>query len=84
MKNFFNKQTPLEKEWLKLEKQEQEFKEKRLNKRESKLDKLLEEKVPPKLQDTLDKVFEKAFQTVLEKGTTVVEKHIIKMKKRLL
>lgn len=72
--NLFNRQTPLEKEWTKLEKQEKAFKEKHLHKSDSKLDQLLAEKVPEKLQDTLDKSFAKAFQVVFEKGTGVIEK----------
>lgn len=68
------KQTPLEKEWLKLEKQEQKYLQKRLEKQNSKLNQLLEQKVPEGLQQTLDGAFAKAFHVVFEKGTAVIEK----------
>ena len=51
---LFDKRTPLQKEWEKLEVQEQRFLQKRSEKRESILNQKLEEKIPPKLQKTLD------------------------------
>lgn len=66
--------TPLEKEWLKVERQEQQFIEKRLEKKDSKLNQLLESNVPPNLQKTLDVAFSKAFYLVFEKGTGIIEK----------
>lgn len=66
--------TPLEKEWFKVEKQEQKFLQKREEKTESKLNRMISEKVPKSLQDTLDVAFEKAFWLVFEKGTGVIEK----------
>lgn len=66
--------TPLEKEWLKVERQEQQFMQKRLEKKDSKLNQLLESKVPPNLQKTLDVAFSKAFYLVFEKGTGIIEK----------
>lgn len=68
------KQTPLEKEWIRVEKQEQAYLQKRMEKQESKLNQLLENKVPENLQKTLDTAFVKAFQTIFEKGTGVIEK----------
>jgi len=68
------KQTPLEKEWAKLEKQEAAYLQKRMEKTDSKLNQLLAAKVPEKLQGTLDAAFYKAFQLVFEKGTAVIEK----------
>lgn len=71
---MWEKQTPLQKEWSKLIKQETAYLEKRLEKSDSKLNQLLENKVPPTLQGTLGKAFSKAFHTVFEKGTGVIEK----------
>ena len=44
---LFDKRTPLQKEWEKLEVQEQRFLQKRSEKRESILNQKLEEKIPP-------------------------------------
>lgn len=66
--------TPLEKEWLKVERQEQQFIHKRMEKKDSKLNQVLESKVPPNLQKTLDVAFSKAFYLVFEKGTGIIEK----------
>ena len=68
------KQTPLEKEWAKVEKQEQSYLQKHAEKKESKLNQLLENKVPAELQGTLDTTFAKAFKLVFEKGLGVIEK----------
>ena len=54
---LFDKRTPLQKEWEKLEVQEQRFLQKRSEKRENILNQKLEEKIPPKLQETLDTAF---------------------------
>ena len=66
--------TPREKEWSRLLKQEQTFLEKGTRKKDSKLNQILEDKVPEKLQGTLDAAFAKAFETIFEKGTGVLEK----------
>ena len=66
--------TPLQKEWAKLEKQEAAYLMKRMEKTDSKMSQFLEKKVPPNLQNTLDAAFSKAFYTVFEKGTGVIEK----------
>lgn len=66
--------TPKEKEWSRLLKQEQGFLEKGAHKKDSKLNQLLEDKVPEKLQGTLDAAFAKAFEAIFEKGTGMIEK----------
>ena len=68
------KQTPLQKEWAKLEKQEAAYLQKQMEKTDSKLNQFLADKVPENLQGTLDKAFSKAFYVVFEKGTAVIEK----------
>lgn len=68
------KQTPLEKEWAKVEKQEQVYLQKHAQKKESKINQMLERKVPADLQKTLDTAFAKAFKMVFEKGMGVIEK----------
>ena len=68
------KLTPLEKEWSKVLNQELAYINKRAEKSDSRLNQLLEKKIPAGLQNTLDKAFFKAFQMVFEKGTGVIEK----------
>ena len=68
------KQTPLEKEWAKVEKQEKEYLLKRIEKKDSKLNQFLEGKVPADLQKTLNAAFAKGFSTVFEKGIGIIEK----------
>ena len=67
-------QRAMEKELMRLYKQERAFLEKRTEKKDSALNRLLAEKVPEKLQATLDAAFAKAFALVFEKGTAVIEK----------
>ena len=69
-----SKLTPLEKEWGRLVNRELAFISKRAEKTDSKLNQLLEKKVPVGLQKTLDTAFTKAFRLVFEKGTGVIEK----------
>lgn len=64
----------LEKEWIKLEKDEFNFLDKNMRKEDSKLNLFLADKVPGGLQDTLDVAFAKAFHLVFEKGTDLIEK----------
>lgn len=64
----------LDKEWAKVEKDEGRFITRQLDKEDSKLNKFLEDKVPAGLQSTLDGAFAKAFHTVFEKGTDLIEK----------
>lgn len=66
--------SPLEKEWIKVEKQEQTYIQKRMKKKDSRLNQLLEKKVPQNLQNTLDTAFSKAFYLIFEKGTGIIEK----------
>ena len=66
--------SPLEKEWNKVEKQEQVYMQKRMEKKESRLNQLLEKKVPKSLQSQLDIAFSKAFYLIFEKGTGIIEK----------
>lgn len=70
----FRKKDPLIKEMEYLKKQEIRFLNKRKEKKETKLNQFLKEKVPDKLQDTLDGAFAKAFALIFEKGTGVIEK----------
>ena len=71
---MFQRKSPLELEWEKLQKKEQKFLRARAEQKESLLNQKLAEKVPPKLQGTLDKAFAKAFGMIFEKGTDVIEK----------
>ena len=66
--------SPLEKEWNKVEKQEQTYMQKRMEKKDSRLNQLLEKKVPQSLQSKLDIAFSKAFYLIFEKGTGIIEK----------
>ena len=68
------KLSPLEKEWIKVEKQEQAYMEKQMEKKDSRLNQLLEKKIPHNLQNTLDAAFSKAFYLIFEKGTGIIEK----------
>ena len=77
---MFKLRSPWQKEWEKLLKKEIELTEKKKLKKESKLNTLLAQKVPPTLQDTLDKAYAKAFALVFEKGTAVIEKTYSKQK----
>ncbi len=66
--------SPLEKEWTKIENQELKYLNKRMEKKDSRLNQLLEKKVPENLQNTLDHAFSKAFYLIFEKGTGIIEK----------
>jgi len=69
-----SKLTPLEKEWGRVINQELAYISKRTEKSDSRLNQLLEKKIPAGLQNTLDTAFSKAFRMVFEKGTGVIEK----------
>lgn len=71
---LWKKVSPLEKEWTKLEDKELKYLNKRLEKKDFRLNQLLEEKIPENLQNTLDIAFFKAFTLIFEKGTGVIEK----------
>ena len=73
MKRFF-KSTPLEGELLRLKNEERRYMEKRKNEKPGRLNALLEDKVPDKLQDTLDNAFGAAFSLIFQKGTGIIEK----------
>jgi len=66
--------TPWEKEWSALVRQEQRYLTGHAQYKQPMLNRLLEGKVPPKLQDTLDAAFVKAFTLVFEKGTPLLER----------
>ena len=68
------KKTPYQKEWEALQKKEKRLLEKRKQKKETAMNRLLAEKIPEKLQGTLDAAFEKAFHLIFEKGTGAIEK----------
>lgn len=72
--SYRKRKSPLQKEWDALCKKEQSFLERKRQKKESALNRLLAEKVPEKMQRTLDVAFEKAFLLMFEKGTGVIEK----------
>ena len=73
MKRIFGS-TPLEREQQRLIAEERRYMEKRRNEKESRLNALLEDKVPDKLQETLDSAFGTAFSLIFQKGTGVIEK----------
>lgn len=77
---MFNRRTPWQKEWDKLIKKEEILVEKKRWAKQSKLNTLLAQKVPPNLQSTLDTAFEKAFSLVFQKGTAIIEKTYNKTK----
>ena len=66
--------SPIKKEWNRLIKEEQNYLKSNVDKKNNKINELLEEKVPNKLQTTLDNAFMKAFTIVFEKGNIVIEK----------
>lgn len=67
------KVSPWEKEWTALAKRERDWLHSNTQYKPPILTKLLEGKVPPKLQDTLDLAFAKAFGLIFEKGTPILE-----------
>lgn len=69
-----NKKVAIKAEWLALEKSERKYLDKNSDKGDSKLNQMLEEKVPEDLQNTLDYAFAKAFSVIFEKGVGVIEK----------
>ncbi len=74
MANLFKKKNPLETEWNMLLKSEQKFADSRKKQKKNMVNKLLEGKVPDKLQDTLNIAFQKAFSILFEKATPLLEK----------
>ena len=72
--NRYFKSTPLERELLRLNGEERRYMQKRKEEKPSRLNALLEDKVPDKLQDTLDNAFGAAFSLIFQKGTGIIEK----------
>lgn len=70
--SMFQRKTPFEAEWEKLQKKEQKFLKEREEQKVSYLNQKLADKIPPKLQGTLDKAFAKVFGLIFEKGTDVI------------
>lgn len=68
------KMTAREREWNHLMRQERTFLSKGSSRKDSRLNRLLADKVPEKLQETLDTAFAKAFEMIFEKGTGIIEK----------
>ena len=79
---FIKRKTPYEKELEELKKKERKFFSDRLEKKQGFIEKALEDKVPPKLQETLDAAFAKAFRLIFEKGNGIIEKTYQKEKAR--
>ena len=73
MKRHFE-HTPLERELQRLKTEERRYMKKRQTEKESRLNALLEDKVPDKLQETLDTAFATAFSLIFQKGTGIIEK----------
>ncbi len=71
---ILDKCSPLYKEWKKLVKDEQTYLKKHMDKKESGLELLLENKVPDRLKYNLNGTFCTAFSTVFEEGTSAIEK----------
>ena len=76
------KQRVVEKEWKKLRKAEKAFLDKNREVRIMGWQKKVEQYVPQKLNNTLQKGFEKAFDTVFQKGTGIIEKTYNKEKRQ--
>ena len=66
--------TVLQREIDGLRKAEKRFLRKQLNREPTRLDMLLEEKVPEKLEATLDAAFSKAFHLIFSKGSSIISK----------
>lgn len=66
--------TALEKEIARLRRAETRFLRRQQNKEPSKLDKLLEDKIPEKLESTLDAAFSKAFHLIFSKGSSIISR----------
>ncbi len=71
---LFQRKTPLEKEWLLLQKREASFLRRQEQKKENILTMKLSKKIPAKLQQTLDTAFYQAFALIFAKGTHIIEK----------
>lgn len=79
---FLRRKSPLEREWMRLEKKETVYLKKHIENKNI-LNVKLEEKVPAKLRDTLNAAFCKAFALIFEKGTDIIEKsYAVEQKKK--
>ena len=68
------KLSPLHTEYRKACRQELKFLEKNRDKKDSRLNRLLADKVPEGLQSALNRAFEKSFALIFEKGKGLIEK----------
>ena len=68
------RKSPLEKEYEKARKAEEKLVLKKSSQKESVVNRLVGERIPPKLQETLEKAFAKAFTLLFTKGTGVIER----------
>jgi len=68
------RQSAWQKDWDYLMKQENDYIRKNRYKKASKLNSILESKIPDGLQNTLDIAFAKAFELIFQKGTGIIEK----------
>lgn len=60
--------TPWEKEFARLERRRRAYQARHARPPESRLDRALEDKVPPKLREALNSAFVKAFDLVFQRG----------------
>lgn len=68
------KKTVLDKEISRFKRAERRFLRKQQNRQPTRLDELLAEKIPAKLESTLDEAFVKAFGLIFSKGSLLIEK----------
>lgn len=73
------RQSAWQKEWDYLMKQENDYIRKNRYKKASKLNSILESKIPDGLQNTLDIAFAKAFELIFRKERESSKKHITRM-----
>ena len=66
--------TPWEKEFARLERRRRAYQARHARPPESRLDRALEDKVPPKLREALNSAFVKAFDLVFQRGTGLLER----------
>ena len=71
---IFIRKSAVEKEYEKVLRAEEKYLLKKQEKKEGLINRLVSEKVPPKLQGTLEKAFAKAFSLLFTKGTGIIEK----------
>ncbi len=72
------RKSPLKQEWEKIIHREAMFLKKAREQNPTMLNKLLEEKVPPKVQSSLEEAFTKSFLLIFEKGTPYIERSFSK------